>query len=319
MLSKLSMAVRRFIDIGANLTDPVFRGTYRGKKAHPDDLDQVLKRARDHGVDKIVVTGGSLEDSQSALDLAKSAVVVEKDGISMPQLYSTAGCHPTRCQDFVRHPAGPDRYLDALLELIKSNGEKIIAVGECGLDYDRLHFCPKDVQLTFFEKQFQLAEATRLPMFLHSRSAHDDFYDILKRHRDSIRGGVVHSFTGTPDEARALVDLDLYIGINGCSLKTNANLLTAASIPSEKLMIETDAPWCEIRPSHAGYRHVATRFGAATRKKERWEAGCLVKSRNEPVAIVQVLEILAAVRNEEASRLAERIYRNTIDLFFADL
>lgn len=81
-------------------------------------------------------------------------------------------------------------------------------------------------------------------MFLHNRNATDDFVAIVNQHRDKIvNGGVVHSFTGSLAEAKRLLDLGFYIGINGCSLKTEDNLKNVTEIPLDRLMVETDCPW----------------------------------------------------------------------------
>ncbi|XP_052776203.1 deoxyribonuclease TATDN1-like isoform X2 [Mya arenaria] len=293
----------RMIDIGANLTDPVFRGVYRGKTHHEDDFLDVLKRASDVGVEKIMVTAGCMEDVKEATELVKSH----------DHLYTTIGCHPTRCSEFEKS-GDPDGYMNQLLDIAAQNKGKVVAVGEFGLDYDRLQFCPKQTQLKYFEKQFELVEQLQLPLFLHSRNAASDFSDIIRRHRDKFRGGVVHSFTGTKEEAADILDQGLFIGINGCSLKTQENIDAMCSIPTDRLMIETDAPWCDIRNTHASSKYVQTQF--PSKKKEKWEKGNFVKSRNEPATIIQVLEVLAGARNENIEDLARVIHDNTQKLFF---
>lgn len=292
----------RFIDIGANLTDGMFQGIYGESQKHPEDLNNVLERAYKIGVEKIIITVGS------KLDFPRAKELIQKhDKLSM-----TVGIHPTRCNEFIEN--GPD-YLKYLSEQIQENRNKVSAIGELGLDYDRLKFCDKETQKTYFEEQLKLAEQFELPLFLHCRAAHDDLFNILERNKEKIKkGGVVHTFDGTLDQAKAFIDMGLYIGINGCSLKTEENIKTAAEIPDDKILLETDAPWCEIRPTHAGHKHVKTKFDTV-KKKEKWLETHMIGGRCEPSQIIQVLEVLAGIKNRPIEELSEIYYQNTIKLF----
>lgn len=88
---------------------------------------------------------------------------------------------------------------------------------------------------------------------------------------------------------------------------------TVASVPSTAILLETDAPWCDIRPTHAGYHHVKTKFNK--NKPKKWTANCMVAGRNEPANILQVLEVVAGARNQSPDELATIVYNNTLRVF----
>ncbi|KAI0375213.1 Mg-dependent DNase [Pilatotrama ljubarskyi] len=313
----------RFIDIAVNLTDPIFRGWHHGKRKHDDDLEAMLERSRAAGVKSMIITGGSLHESKEALELAKQL-----------GFYATVGCHPTRSKQFDQFRGGPEKYLEELDKLIAANltGKgRVVAVGECGLDYDRTHFASEDVQRRHFRSQLALAKKYHLPLFLHSRAAHKDFVQILREEgfdKDGGRaaggnGGVVHSFTGTAEEAAELMDIGFHIGVNGCSLKTAENLATTKSIRPDKLMLETDAPWCSMTSTHASKAHLSSLppalnslyFPPAT-KPESFVYGRPVKGRNEPGAIGGVAWVVHKLHEGVPfEQITEKAWKNTVEAF----
>ena len=259
------------IDIGCNLTHDSF------------DVDRgdVIEAAFDAGVKQIIVTGASADGSQAALQLANE----------WPQkLYATAGVHPHRASDY-------DDDTDHLLREL-AGAASVVAIGETGLDYFR-DFSPRTAQKSSFERQIQIAIDTGLPFFLHQRDAHDDFVAILKAHRDQLNEVVVHCFTGSQTELHECLDLDCYIGITGwiCDERRGTHMKEFLhEIPSDRLMIETDAPYLKprnLRPK--------------------------IKShRNEPRLLPWVLGTLAACRNEHPDSLAVATTRNARTFFRLD-
>ena len=123
--------------------------------------------------------------------------------------------------------------------LITTLGDRCAAVGECGLDYDRLEYAPMKLQLQAFPMHFDLAQKHGLPMYLHSRNCKADFVMIVKENRHKFGTACVHSFTGDLDELKQLLAMDLYIGVNGCSLKTPENIEVVKHIPLNRLMLES--------------------------------------------------------------------------------
>ena len=223
--------------------------------------------------------------------------------------YATIGVHPCSAKGFESHGGGPEKLLSALKELAlqgKKEGQAV-AFGEIGLDYDRLFLTPKELQLKYFEAQLDIAVEVQLPLFLHSRAASEDFEKILGSRLSMLpKKGLVHSFTGTIEEMNRLVDMGLDIGVNGCSMKSDENLEVVKAVPLERIQIETDGPWCEMRPSHASakFKEGAPELPKSV-KKEKWQKGFMVKGRNESASIPHVAHAIAKVKGVSIEEVCE--------------
>jgi len=256
------------IDIGVNLTNSAFN----------NDLAEVLQRAQQHGVKQIIVTGVNAKQSLVAAELCKQHPNF---------LYSTAGCHPHDAKDF--QPVD----LDILTVLAAQ--KQVLAIGECGLDFNR-NYSPQDIQIEVFKQQLELAAEVNLPVFLHQRDAHDTFLAILKDYHQRLKNVVVHCFTDGIAELQDYLELDCYIGVTGwiCDQKRAQQLLQATPfIPDKRLLIETDAPY--LLPK-------------ALRPKPK-------KSRNEPMNLLHVCEAVAKIRNQSAKEISDLTYRNSKTFF----
>lgn len=293
--------IMHFIDIAANLTDSMYTGSYSGTQRHDPDLPIVLSRARQSGVVRTMVTAGTLSQSHEALTMCSTD----------PSLFATVGLHPTRATEMLNNP---QQYAANLLQTINEGGPKVVAVGECGLDYDRTQFCSEEDQLPAFLAQLDLAHTSGLPMFFHDRNTRGDFGRVIRENRSKFSTGVVHSFTGTMEEMQLYISLGLYIGINGCSLKTAENLQVVSSIPLDRIMLETDCPYCEIRSTHASSQFLKSKWSAKDKKK--YVPDAMVKGRNEPCKIRQVCEAVAATSGVSEEDIARAAFNNTIKVFF---
>ncbi|GMH91737.1 hypothetical protein TrVE_jg2853 [Triparma verrucosa] len=312
----------KYIDIGANLLDSKFQGIYNGSQKHPPDLDVVLSRSlanypRPDGTldpqapcQRIIITAGSLSESLSSLSLCSSI----NSKTNFPSTSTTCGFHPTRSNEFT----------PAMEQFILDHHRSISAFGELGLDYDRLEFADKDIQLSSLNSQLSIisslssSHSIKKPLFLHSRSCSSDLYDILLSYKISngldTLNGVVHSYDDSIELALKYISLGLYIGLNGCSFRTDSNVEVVRGLPLERLMLETDAPWCDIRKSHEGWEFVGEVWEEV--KEKKWKEGCRVKNRNEPGAITRVAEVLAGIKGISVEEVRKVCGENSMNLFF---
>ena len=259
------------VDIGANLAHDSF----------DDDRDEVLRRAADAGVSRIVVTGSSDDSNEKAAHLAE-----KHPGV----LWSTAGVHPHHASDYTGDS-------DALIRRLAAD-DRIVAVGECGLDYFR-NFSPREAQLAAFQAQLEIAAETGLPVFLHQRDAHDDFVDVLEPMLPKLSRAVAHCFTGEHESLREYLAMGLYIGVTGwiCDERRGTHLKDIVSIvPDDRLMIETDAPYLLPRTIEPKPR---------TR-------------RNEPMYLPEVLRVVADARGQSEAHVAKVTSANAVTFFGLD-
>ena len=258
------------IDIAVNLTASSF----------DKDRDEVLRRARDAGVEQMLLLGSNIEESREV-----SALVQD-----YPQaLRCTAGIHPHDAKTYNADS------LSQLRQLLTEPG--VVAVGECGLDFNR-DFSPRPEQEQAFEAQLQLAVEMQYPVVMHQRDAHERFMAILRPYRAQLPAAVLHCFTGTREELEECLALDLHIGITGwiCDERRGHHLRELVSmIPDNRLMLETDAPYLLPRD-------------LSPKPKSR---------RNEPCYLPHIAEAVARARGEPVDALRDHCYRTTTAFFDA--
>lgn len=237
------------------------------------EIDDVITRAKEDGVEKFVVIGFDRKTIQRTMDLIEA----------YDEVYGVIGWHPVDAVDCT----------DEDLEWIESlaDNEKIVAIGEIGLDY---HWdkSPKDVQEEVFIKQIELAKRVNLPIVIHNREAEEDAIRILEENDAKAVGGIMHSFhNGTDEQIDRVLDMGFYVSLAGVITFKNAKRPkeVAQYVPLNRLVVETDAPYLTPHP----YRG----------------------KRNEPKLVRLVAEELAELRGisiEEVEKAttenAKRIY-----------
>ena len=258
-------------DIGINLTNHRF----------DKDRDDVVLRAKNAGVNKLIITGTSEESSQQALALCQT---------NSSMLSCTAGIHPHDADN------ASENYLSRLRELAKQ--PQVKAIGECGLDFNR-NFSTSENQQRVFHEQVQLAQELSLPLFLHQRDAFLPWLAILEPYVGKVPAMVSHCFTGNKSELLTCLENDMYIGITGwlCDKKRGQQLRDIVKyIPLNRLMVETDGPYLtpqNIRPKPKS-------------------------SRNEPAYLSYVVDMLAECTSYTVNEIKECSYQNSIKVFQLD-
>lgn len=243
-----------------------------------EDRDAVVSRAREAGVTRMVTIGTDLATSRAALALAEAHA----------SIYATVGVHPNRITEV-------GTALDEALEELEALAAhpKVVAVGECGLDYywDKT---PPDVQAVWFKAQLELCTRLALPVVIHNREAtHDTLPTLAAWRKEDPREkpGVLHSFFGTWEEAAKALDLGFYLGFTGplTFKKATSNRENARKAPADRLLVETDAPYLTPHP-HRG-------------------------KRNEPAYVRYVAERMAGVRGTSLEEIAAQTTANAEALF----
>ena len=251
-------------------------------KSFDADRDEVMKRARAAGVERLVLVGTELESSRQAFELAARAAA-EPD---WPRVHPTAGIHP---HDAAREADAVAADRRAIAELCRR--PECVAVGETGLDFFK-EYSPRADQEASFRWHLELARATRKPVVIHCRDAHERTVALLAEAAAAGPvAGVMHCYTMGPDELAPYLELGLYISFSGVVTypKNEANREAARAVPADRLLVETDCP-----------------FLAPQGRRGK---------RNEPAHVAEVLRRVAAVRDVEPDELAQRTSANATRLF----
>ena len=201
------------VDVHAHILDACFE----------NDLDEVVKRADDSGVRKIICSAYDLSSSQKAVEIANK----------YEKVYATVGIHPENLEGV---NFGTDK--NKLCQLAEN--KKVVAIGEIGLDY---HFTSenKDLQKEIFEKQIQLANELNLPIVVHSRDAMGDTIELLKKNKPK-KESLMHCYSGSIESAKILINLGFAFSFGGVVTFKNAKNVVEVvkNLPMDKILLETD-------------------------------------------------------------------------------
>lgn len=238
------------------------------------DRDEVITRARNEGVQYLVTIGAGdgLESASRAIEIAQTH----------ENIWTTVGVHPHEAKLMA------DQDQERIREL--AGQQKVVAIGEIGLDYAK-EYSPREVQLSRFREQLAIARELNLPVVIHNREAHGDLMRILKEDGISEAGGIMHCYSSSPEMALDLVQMGFYISFPGVITFKNAKQLpnVARAIPEDRILIETDSPFLAPEP----YRG----------------------KRNEPAYVRLVAEALARVREVPFDRIARITTENAFKAF----
>ena len=203
-----------------------------------EDREALIQKLQEEHVDLVLNPGADIETSISSVELANKYDFI----------YAAVGVHPHDVKDL------DDTAIDTLRKLATEN-EKVVAIGEIGLDY-YYDNSPREVQKEWFKKQIELANELKLPIIIHDRDAHGDTFEIIKSTKSPEIGCVLHCYSGNVELAREYVKMGCYISIPGTvTFKNNKKTREVAKeIPLEYLLIETDSPYMAPEP-HRGKRN----------------------------------------------------------------
>ncbi|WP_105618730.1 TatD family hydrolase [Vallitalea okinawensis] len=207
-------------------------------KKFKKDLDAIMKKIKEAGVDYVVNVGADVDTSLKSLELADQYDFI----------YASVGVHPHDVKDLMEED------IEKLYGMAATH-DKVVAFGEIGLDY-HYDYSPRELQKEWFVEQIELAKELELPIIVHSREASQDTYNILKDYKGNMFGGVIHCFSGSAELAKEYVKDDYYIGIGGVITFPNAKktIEVVKEIPLDYLLIETDCPYLAPVP-HRGQRN----------------------------------------------------------------
>lgn len=195
------------------------------------DLEKVLNRAQDAGLEKIICVGYDLASSQEALSLARK----------YRQVHAVVGIHPHDAQKF-----NPD-VKDKIFAMARD--QRVVAIGEIGLDFYR-DLSPRDIQRQAFREQIKMAQEIGKPIVIHDRDAHQEVMEIIKAEKAGKNQGIMHCYSGALPMANELIKLGFYISFAGPLTFKNASKAheVAAKIPMDKILVETDCPYLSPEP-----------------------------------------------------------------------